>query len=411
MSKIKKICFVIMGFGKKSDPDLGKTYDLDKTYKHIIRPAVIAAGFECVRADEIKDSGLIDKSMYAFLMQADLVVADITTFNPNAIYELGIRHGVRPYSTIILKEKNGKIPFDLDHNRMCMYSHAGEDIGADEVNRCKDYLTNLIKEVASKQQVDSPLYQFIQDVTPPILPKKEYQNLINELVEKEKVTFALVEKARMEMSNDDFDQAAKYWEKASNNIPTEPYFIQQWALCRYKSDPSNISNLTDAITIISKLCPADQKTNDPETLGITGAIYKNIWWTTNDISCLDRAIEFYGKCFNITNDYYTGENYSFCLDEKAGIVEEDDEKIFCKFLAKKTRESIIHNLIDIVELNEIESRIDKKWIYATLSNCYLANGDLDKSKEYEAIFLELNPEKWEYDTFNRTKSKIAKPSK
>lgn len=92
MKKKTKICFVIMGFGKKSDPDLGKTYDLDKTYKNIIRPAVTASGYECVRADEVIDSGLIDKSMYALLMQADLVVADITTFNPNAIYELGIRH-------------------------------------------------------------------------------------------------------------------------------------------------------------------------------------------------------------------------------------------------------------------------------------------------------------------------------
>ena len=43
--------------------------------------------------------------MYALLLHADLVIADITTFNPNAIYELGVRHAVRPYSTIILKEK------------------------------------------------------------------------------------------------------------------------------------------------------------------------------------------------------------------------------------------------------------------------------------------------------------------
>ncbi|MDB4609366.1 hypothetical protein OAF23_07030 [Flavobacteriaceae bacterium] len=111
MNKQKPICFVIMGFGKKSDPESGKTFDLNKTYKNIIRPAVIEAGFECIRADEIKDSGLIDKSMYALLMQAELVIADITTYNPNAIYELGIRHAVRPFSTIILKEKDGKIPF------------------------------------------------------------------------------------------------------------------------------------------------------------------------------------------------------------------------------------------------------------------------------------------------------------
>ncbi|WP_205986632.1 hypothetical protein [Pseudoalteromonas sp. Bsw20308] len=175
----KKICFVIMGFGKKSDPESKMTFDLDKTYKNIIRPAVIEAGYECVRADEILDSGLIDRSMYALLMQADLVIADITTYNPNAIYELGIRHGVRPQSTIILKEENGKIPFDLDHNRMCMYSHMGEDIGFDEVERCKKHLVDLIENVTKKQEIDSPLYQFINNLNPPILPEEEYMTWFN----------------------------------------------------------------------------------------------------------------------------------------------------------------------------------------------------------------------------------------
>ena len=37
---MEKICFVIMGYGKKTDPTLGKTFDLDVTYNNIIRPAV-----------------------------------------------------------------------------------------------------------------------------------------------------------------------------------------------------------------------------------------------------------------------------------------------------------------------------------------------------------------------------------
>lgn len=110
--------FRYYGIRKKTDLSTGKTLDLDKTYKNIIKPAVEKAGLQCVRADEIQDSGLIDKSMYALLMHADLVVADISTYNPNAIYELGVRHAVRPYSTIIIKEQEGVIPFDLNHNRI-----------------------------------------------------------------------------------------------------------------------------------------------------------------------------------------------------------------------------------------------------------------------------------------------------
>jgi len=103
---------------------------LDKTYLNIIKPAVEKSDLECIRGDEIQDSGLIDKNMYALLLQADLVIADITTYNPNAIYELGVRHAVRPFSTIIIKEKHDSIPFDLNHNKIFHYEHMGDDIGA-----------------------------------------------------------------------------------------------------------------------------------------------------------------------------------------------------------------------------------------------------------------------------------------
>jgi hypothetical protein len=46
---MEKICFVIMGYGKKTDPTLGKTYDLDATYHRIIKPAVVKAGYTCIR--------------------------------------------------------------------------------------------------------------------------------------------------------------------------------------------------------------------------------------------------------------------------------------------------------------------------------------------------------------------------
>ena len=403
-----KICFVIMGFGKKTDPDLGNTYDLDKTYKNIIRPAVIKAGFECVRADEIKDSGLIDKSMYALLMQAELVVADITTFNPNAIYELGIRHGVRPCSTIILKEKDGTIPFDLDHSRMFMYSHLGEDIGVDEAERCKKELTELINSVTENKNVDSPLYKFINKIQPPILPKSEYIQLIDDLAEKEKVIFALVEKAKSETANSNFEQASKLWEKISNKVPSEPYFIQQWALCKYKSDAKELENLTDALAIIEKLIPDDQNTNDPETLGICGAIYKNMWWLTKKQSTLERAIEYYGKCYNITNNYYNGENYALCLDEKVAnnIDCEEEEKVYCKFAAKKTRKAVINDLRDLIALDELDNRSDKKWIFATFSNCCLALDESDDANKYETAFFAQNPVQWEIETFYKSKQLI-----
>lgn len=55
-----------------------------ESYKYIIKPAAEAAGYECVRADEIKHGGNISVPMYEQLLNADVVDADVSTYNPNA---------------------------------------------------------------------------------------------------------------------------------------------------------------------------------------------------------------------------------------------------------------------------------------------------------------------------------------
>lgn len=402
-----------MGFGKKTDPSNGKTYNLDKTYKNIIKPAVVDSGFECIRADEIKGSGIIDKSMYALLMHADLVIADITTYNPNAIYELGIRHAVRPFSTIILREKEGKIPFDLDHTRMFKYSHLGDDIGADEAARCQKELSVLIKKVSQDKLIDSPLYEFIKDIKYPELPNSEYQSMIEYLASEEKHIFAIVEKANSAMVEKNFFDAAAYWKKAHELVESESFFIQQHALCKYKSEkPSKKMALLDALKIIGKLNP-DGDTTDPETLGITGAIYKQLWLLNEvETEFLDKAIEYYGKCFKIREDYYTGENYALCLNLKANSIKDktmNDEIIYSRVGAKKVRETIVGNLEQLKQEVGFNKRHDEKWIYATLANCYFAMNINELAKENEELFLSCNELlDWEKDTYFANKELLLK---
>ena len=70
---MKKTCFVVMGFGVKTDFETGRKYDLDMTYQNIIKPAVEAADVNCVRADEIVHAGMIDKPMYDQILRAELL--------------------------------------------------------------------------------------------------------------------------------------------------------------------------------------------------------------------------------------------------------------------------------------------------------------------------------------------------
>lgn len=399
-----KLCFVIMGFGKKTDPSTGITFDLDKTYKNIIQPAVQQAGYTCVRGDEIKDSGTIDKSMYALLMYADLVIADISTYNPNAIYELGVRHAVKPFSTIIMKEQRGSIAFDLNHTRIFNYSHFGDDIGKDESERCILELKELIQNVSKNTLVDSPMYEHLHGINPPILTEDQYKRIIGDLAEKEEKLFTLAEAAKNYLADSDFENAKKYWKKASKLLPTENYFKQQLALATYKSkSPSEFVALTDALNIIEDLLPS----KDPETLGITGAIYKNLYFLNNDVESLNRAIDYYGSGFKFRNDYYNGENYAFCLNLKSSVESNEEEKIYYKIEAKKTRERIIKTLEEEIEKPDFYARADIKWIYATLAQCYFFIRNLDLAQKYEDKFKELAVE-WEIQTYTTSKEHLMK---
>src|SRR4029077_5383445 len=161
------VCFVIMGFGQKTDLATGRVLDLDKSYRNIIKPAVTTAGYECFRADEIQDSGVIDVPMYEMLFAADLVVADLSTSNLNAIFELGVRHSLKPRATIIIAEEQFRNPFDTNHIVMRPYIHLGTDIGFDETMRMRQDLQTLAIALKTNQAIDSPVYTVLSDLQQP----------------------------------------------------------------------------------------------------------------------------------------------------------------------------------------------------------------------------------------------------
>src|SRR5438046_3710797 len=164
-------CFVIMGFGEKTDfqSNPQRVLNLNRTYANIIKPAVEAAGHVCLRADEIIHSTVIDKPMYDNLLGADLVVADLSTSNVNAVYELGVRHALRPHRTIVMAENNFSFPFDLNHLSILKYEHLGKDIGFSEVMRVKQILKTKIATLMGSPEVDSQVFLLIPSLQAPFL--------------------------------------------------------------------------------------------------------------------------------------------------------------------------------------------------------------------------------------------------
>src|SRR5687768_8498969 len=166
-------CFVVMGFGTKTDYATGRKLDLNKSYRLLIKPVVEEKGLVCIRADEIRHSGSIDVPMYKELLKADVVIADLSTANVNAFYELGIRHALRPHTTIVISEDKMAYPFDLNHIKITSYTHLGEGIEYEEVERFRKILGETLQAVLDKTEPDSPVYTYLDGLTPPSLKEQE----------------------------------------------------------------------------------------------------------------------------------------------------------------------------------------------------------------------------------------------
>jgi hypothetical protein len=149
-----------MPFGRKPDA-AGRMVDFDRVYEELIAPAVAAADLEPLRADEEMTGGIIHKPMYERLILCEYAVADLTTANANVFYELGLRHAVRKWSTLLIFAEGGsQLPFDVAPLRAMPYKLTAGGT-PDDVSVCRGRITSRLKE-ARQAHADSPVFQLVE---------------------------------------------------------------------------------------------------------------------------------------------------------------------------------------------------------------------------------------------------------
>ncbi|MBY5709748.1 hypothetical protein [Rhizobium leguminosarum] len=121
----RKICFVVGPIGAADSPS--RTH-ADWLLKSIILPAFREhfPEFDVVRSDRIDEPGMIDAQMIGHLLDAELVVADMSEHNANAFYEMGIRH-MAALPIIHMFRKGTSIPFDVVPYRAIEFNYAHPD--------------------------------------------------------------------------------------------------------------------------------------------------------------------------------------------------------------------------------------------------------------------------------------------
>ncbi|MES2890427.1 MAG: TRAFs-binding domain-containing protein [Bacteroidota bacterium] len=444
---MRPLCFVLMPFGTKRDAS-EKEINFDIVYHTFIRPAIEQAGLDPIRADEEQAGGFIHKPMYERLMFCNFAVADLSFANANVFYELGIRHALKPHTTVSIFETGTKLPFDTAPLRTFNYDF--KDNTVLQAQQKIDALANLIKANlnTTQEQQDSPIAQLIPGYHFPDLDylqadadafkewavshrsiKKELRELekkwkgLNKLkdraadaAEKEQLTTqqkAIVDAIRQEQVGmgdallysydiiyallnayktvNAFKEMADMLRPLVESTFEDNIFIKQQLALAYNKIGERTESERVLKSIIKKYGP------DPETNGLLGAAYKGMMddnkGEIEEAGFRSKAITAYLDGFEADpRDYYPGINaltLMFYGNAKK------DKAVFDKYLP----------LVQFAVDRQLKKKSDDYWLQATRMELAILSDDCDLATEALSDLLACNPEQWARSS---TKANISK---
>jgi len=339
---MKPLCFVLMPFGSKPD-DQGRIIDFDAVYQKVIAPAVSKAELEGIRADEERVGGTIHKPMFERLMLCEYAIADLTIANPNVYYELGIRHAMRPRSTVLLSASGTRLPFDLALARAIPYSLGPDGIPSNPTEDAQS-ISNRLSDLGDVTGPDSPIFQLVEGLKPVDIAHEKtdifreralYSNEIKGRLKSArdqggKAALAALEKIALEpalnriaeldagivvdlllsyRAAEGYQQMIDLYERVGPELQHAPIMQEQYAFALNRLGRGN-----EAERVLQSLI--ELRGPSSETNGLLGRIYKDRWQKARDANEtfraageLRRAIEAYAAGFEADwRDAFPGIN-------------------------------------------------------------------------------------------------------
>jgi hypothetical protein len=109
---LREKCFVLMPF---SEP-------FDTIYRdHILEP-LSKAGIKCFRGDDFYGTSSVMKDIWDGINDCSFLIAELSSKNPNVMYELGIAHALGKRVVLICQQESD-VPFDFRHLRYYKYEY------------------------------------------------------------------------------------------------------------------------------------------------------------------------------------------------------------------------------------------------------------------------------------------------
>ncbi|MGM1412831.1 hypothetical protein ACS2BX_07465 [Bacillus cereus group sp. BceL300] len=149
-----KTCFIITPIG---DGQSEIRRAADGVIDAVITPELLKIGFseENIKvAHRMANPGSINQQVIECILESDLAIANLTTLNPNVMYELAIRHAVRKPVIQLIQKGTKKLPFDIIEERTIFY----EDDMSGVMELSKD-LGAMLPFALEDKEPDNPIYR------------------------------------------------------------------------------------------------------------------------------------------------------------------------------------------------------------------------------------------------------------
>lgn len=214
----------------------------------------------------------------------------------------------------------------------------------------------------------------------------------------------------LEMARESFDP--------ENDAQLQLKFAQEQALCTYKDQDLPVSDRLDRALRILDAADALAETENQESLGLAGAIFKRKWEVTGHKIHLEHSLYYYLRGYQRgpTSDFgYTGINAAYVLDQLAGLEAgpaqgagmtsnvADNRRI----QANDIRAKLADALPGLADQDKSLNR--NYWFLSTIAEAYFGLQDYDSAREWlkKAADLPYIPP-WELESTARQLTSLVR---
>lgn len=184
---MNKTCFVITPIGHEGS-EIRRS--ADGLIDAVIEPICKRMGLTLVVAHRMDNSGSITNQIIEKILSSDIVITNLTTLNPNVMYELAVRHAAK-LPVVSLAEKGTILPFDISDQRTIFYE---DDMAG--VIKLMDSLQQMMHEAINETSSDNPIYRAVQSkIMKDSQPEGDINAFIIDRLDKFEVTLSNLSKA------------------------------------------------------------------------------------------------------------------------------------------------------------------------------------------------------------------------